>query len=135
MARRASVRSLVAMSAPLPSGPTPSWPAVPPTATPAPKRRWLPDNARAAGITVGALAVVLVVVQVVNVLMSDGLVRYGIEPRSVDGLLGVLTGPFIHASWTHLWSNLIPFVVLGIVFMGTGFAGRSKQPPADRDEG
>lgn len=29
----------------------------------------------------------------------------------------------------------IPFVVLGIVFMGTGFAGRSKQPPADHDEG
>ncbi|MBM9467191.1 rhomboid family intramembrane serine protease [Nakamurella leprariae] len=106
------------MSAPLPSGP--SFPAVPPSAGATERRRWLPENARVAGITVGAFAVVLVVVQVVNALMSDGLVRYGIEPRSVDGLLGVLTGPFIHASWTHLWSNLIPFVVLGFLVMVGG---------------
>jgi membrane associated rhomboid family serine protease len=109
------------MSAPLPGS---SFPAVPPAVptgkAAADKRRWLPANARAAGVTVAAFAVILVVVQAVNALTDDSLVRHGIEPRSVDGLLGVLTGPFIHATWTHLWSNLVPLVVLGFLVMVGG---------------
>jgi membrane associated rhomboid family serine protease len=37
----------------------------------------------------------------------------GIVPRSVPNLVGILTAPFIHASWGHLVSNTIPLLILG----------------------
>ena len=95
--------------------------SVPGTPGPAPAKKQrsalLPANVRAAGITVGAFAVLLTVVQLVNVLTDNSLVRYGIQPRSVDGLIGILTAPFIHASWSHLLANLVPVLVLGFLVM------------------
>lgn len=94
---------------------------LPGTPGPAPANRLssalLPANVRAAAITVGTFALVLAAVQVVNVLTDDSLVRYGIQPRSVQGLLGVLTAPLIHASWSHLLANLVPVLVLGFLVM------------------
>ncbi len=37
---------------------------------------------------------------------------YGILPRSIEGVSGILTGPLIHASVQHLLSNSVPLVVL-----------------------
>jgi membrane associated rhomboid family serine protease len=39
---------------------------------------------------------------------------YGIRPKEVSGLIGILTSPLIHADFTHLFSNTIPLLVLGI---------------------
>jgi membrane associated rhomboid family serine protease len=92
-----------------------------PNAQPVKKERSLiPAQVRPAAITVGGLAAVMVVVQIVNSIMAaPGLTRYGITPRSVDGLLGVLFAPLIHVSWGHLLANLIPFLVLGfLLFVG-----------------
>lgn len=38
---------------------------------------------------------------------------YGLKPRSASGLIGILTIPFIHGSWSHLFNNSIPMLVLG----------------------
>lgn len=38
--------------------------------------------------------------------------RYGIYPLKWSGLVGVLTGPFIHGSLKHLFNNSIPLFVL-----------------------
>jgi len=83
----------------------------------------LPDHFAPALITVGGLALLMIVVQLVNGLMmsstSAGLVQFGIESRDLGGLLGVLTAPLIHGSWGHLLANLIPLLVLGILlFVG-----------------
>ncbi len=42
------------------------------------------------------------------------LYRYGIYPRRWSGLIGVLTGPFIHSSvdYTHLFNNSAPAFIL-----------------------
>ncbi|WP_046756876.1 rhomboid family intramembrane serine protease [Kordia jejudonensis] len=37
---------------------------------------------------------------------------YGVYPRSVIGLRGVLFSPFIHGSMRHLWNNTIPLFLL-----------------------
>lgn len=37
----------------------------------------------------------------------------GIEPRSVDGLSGVVLAPFLHAGFGHLMANTVPFLVMG----------------------
>lgn len=37
----------------------------------------------------------------------------GIFPRTIHGLIGILTGPMIHGSWVHITSNTIPLLFLG----------------------
>jgi membrane associated rhomboid family serine protease len=36
----------------------------------------------------------------------------GVRPRHVDGLIGILTAPFAHASFAHLMSNTLPMALL-----------------------
>lgn len=40
--------------------------------------------------------------------------RYGILPREISGLSGILFSPFIHGNWAHLINNAIPFFIMGI---------------------
>ncbi|MAN58752.1 MAG: rhomboid family intramembrane serine protease [Flavobacteriaceae bacterium] len=37
---------------------------------------------------------------------------FGIFPLKVEGLIGILTGPFIHGSLEHLFNNSVPLLVL-----------------------
>jgi len=56
---------------------------------------------------------VMWVVEILDLLPFFELDRYGIRPRSASGLLGIITGPFLHAGFRHLMVNSLPFVVLG----------------------
>lgn len=38
---------------------------------------------------------------------------WGIYPRSIQGLLGIISAPWLHHSLYHLISNSVPFVILG----------------------
>jgi membrane associated rhomboid family serine protease len=40
-------------------------------------------------------------------------VEWGILPRSLSGLVGILTSPFIHADTDHLLANTLPLLVVG----------------------
>lgn len=76
----------------------------------------LPQNLRAAAITVGVLAGVMVVVQIVNWAMGGRLaLSWGIEPRSLGDLWSVLTAPLVHANWEHLLANVVPLLILGVL--------------------
>ena len=46
---------------------------------------------------------------------SEGLSLHvlGIQPLKWEGLLGILTSPFVHGSFEHLYSNLLPLLALG----------------------
>lgn len=39
---------------------------------------------------------------------------FGIRPEEYWGIRGVFTAPFIHSGISHLWSNTMPLLVLGI---------------------
>lgn len=39
--------------------------------------------------------------------------RWGIYPQRLEGLRGIIFGPFIHGSLEHLFNNSIPLMVLG----------------------
>jgi membrane associated rhomboid family serine protease len=54
------------------------------------------------------------IVEVINTLDSNRLDADGIYGRSFDHLWGILTTPFIHASFAHLIGNTIPFVFIGL---------------------
>lgn len=38
--------------------------------------------------------------------------RFGVAPRTITGLRGVLFSPFIHADINHLWHNTLPLLIL-----------------------
>src|ERR1700741_4368103 len=42
-----------------------------------------------------------------------GLYQLGLEPRSINGLLGLVTMPLLHGDLGHIISNSIPILVLG----------------------
>jgi membrane associated rhomboid family serine protease len=62
-----------------------------------------------------ALVASMWVLEVVDVAVDHRLDRYGIEPRDVDGLDGVVAAPFLHVGFGHLLANTVPFVVMGAV--------------------
>lgn len=41
--------------------------------------------------------------------------RYGIHPRSFMGLFGIPLSPFLHGGFGHLFSNVVPLFVLGVL--------------------
>jgi membrane associated rhomboid family serine protease len=73
-------------------------------------------------LLVGALAAVMWVVEVVDQLSGGDLERYGIEPHHLDGLIGILTAPFLHAGFDHLLGNTVPFLLLGATIALSGLA-------------
>lgn len=69
-----------------------------------------------AGLAVLGLIVALMwVVEVINSIDSQHLDSDGIYSRNVDRFWGILTAPFIHAGYTHLLDNTLPFLVLGAI--------------------
>jgi membrane associated rhomboid family serine protease len=44
----------------------------------------------------------------------------GIWPHHIDGLDGVLFGPFLHVDFVHLYSNSVPLILLGTFALAAG---------------
>jgi membrane associated rhomboid family serine protease len=61
-----------------------------------------------------------VVFAVNNLVWQGQLARYGIIPRQLDGLAGILWAPFLHASFQHLAANTVPLLVLGAILCARG---------------
>ena len=40
------------------------------------------------------------------------LKQYGLRPREWEGLIGIVTSPFLHGDWNHLISNSAPMFIL-----------------------
>jgi membrane associated rhomboid family serine protease len=71
---------------------------------------------------VAGMAAVMWVVEIADQVADGRLDSYGIEPREVDGLDGVVFAPFLHAGWDHLIGNTIPFLLLGFAIALGGIA-------------
>jgi len=71
---------------------------------------------------VAAMVALMWMVEVVDQIADGRLEAYGIEPREVDGLDGVVFAPFLHAGWDHLIGNTIPFLLLGLAIALGGAA-------------
>jgi membrane associated rhomboid family serine protease len=69
---------------------------------------------------IGALIGAMWVVEIVNKIDGQKLDTDGIYPRSLSGLPGIISAPFIHAGFGHLVGNTIPFAVLGLVIAAAG---------------
>jgi len=56
---------------------------------------------------------ILWIIQFVQVYLHVPLNEFGIYPRSLRGLPGILLSPLIHGSNNHLLSNSLPLLILG----------------------
>lgn len=68
------------------------------------------------------IVTVMWIVEVINSLDGQRLGTDGIYPRDPGRLWGVLTSPFLHASFAHLISNTIPLLFLGLIIALRGAA-------------
>ena len=67
--------------------------------------------------TLGASVTALWATFGVNVLLGGALLRFGIVPRTTDGLVGILAAPFLHANVAHLVANTVSFLLFGWLVM------------------
>jgi membrane associated rhomboid family serine protease len=66
-------------------------------------------------VLLAAIVGVMWIVEIINAVDSYALDKDGLYPRNFDRIWGILTAPFLHASWQHLIDNTIPFVFMGLI--------------------
>ena len=59
------------------------------------------------------IAAIMLVVKIIETAFGIDMSRWGITPQTAHGLIGILTLPFLHGSWEHLFTNIVPALVLG----------------------
>ena len=88
-----------------------------------------PFRLRKAFITVILFVAVLWAIKAIEFVIGLNLVPFGVFPRHLDNLSGVLWAPLIHGSWSHLMTNTPPLLVLGTaVLFGYPRAARILLP-------
>ena len=60
-----------------------------------------------------AIVAIVWIVEAVNLFFGHGFARFGIVPRTLDGLIGIVVSPFIHTSLYHAMANTVPLLILG----------------------
>ncbi len=65
-------------------------------------------------ITIAAYFAALIgVLKLAELLLGVDLYHLGVYPRTLSGLVGIVTAPLVHGSWQHAFGNTVPIVVLG----------------------
>ena len=72
------------------------------------KRVWL------ALIPVIVLITLIWLIHIIQIseIFEYNLTNLGILPREASGLKGILFSPLLHSSFSHLWSNTLPLIIL-----------------------
>ncbi len=71
------------------------------------------SNFRLAAKIAAAFVIVLWLVQILNWGLDLDLQRFGVRPRQLAGLPGILLAPLLHGGFSHLIANSVPLLVLG----------------------
>ena len=67
-----------------------------------------------------AVTAVLWAVFAINLILPIDLLNYGIVPRRISGLIGIVASPFLHAGLWHLVANTSAFFVLLTLTLSLG---------------
>lgn len=68
-----------------------------------------------------AVAFSFCLVEVINIVTNRSLNSFGILPRNIDGLTGVISAPWLHGGVGHFLSNIVPIIVLSFFVIQYGF--------------
>jgi membrane associated rhomboid family serine protease len=77
------------------------------------------------------LVVCWVVFIINNLVLAGSLTHFGITPRRISSLPGIIWSPFLHLSFRHILANTLPLLILGGIicarnraeFIGVTLAG------------
>jgi membrane associated rhomboid family serine protease len=62
------------------------------------------------GTILGGFVALIWILELVDLVVFRGALNaYGIFPRQLVGLRGILFAPFLHGNWAHLIANTFPF--------------------------
>lgn len=64
-----------------------------------------------------AFVALLWLIELLNWGLDLGRSEFGVHPRELAGLLGILSAPLVHGGFGHLLSNSLPLVVLGVAML------------------
>ncbi len=56
---------------------------------------------------------------ITNAILPGDFNHWGLAPRHISGLVGIVTMPFLHGGWAHLLGNTVPLVVLLCLLAGS----------------
>ncbi len=76
-----------------------------------------PQSPRIAFTIALSFALLLWVVKLVEIVGDLNFASFGIYPRQLTGLTGILMAPFIHGTVVHLIANTAPIVVIGTTLL------------------
>lgn len=66
------------------------------------------------GLILGGFMALIWILEIIDLFFLRGALNaYGIRPRSISGLRGILFAPFLHGGLGHLIANTVPFLILG----------------------
>lgn len=68
-------------------------------------------------IVMAILCAVMIAVTVIDLPLGGYLKSFGIHPRQIGSAYTIFTAPFVHDDFGHLGSNLVAFIVLGMLCM------------------
>ncbi len=68
-------------------------------------------------ILAASFAVALWLIKLLELTFNLNLVQYGVYPRQLGGLMGILSAPLIHSSLIHLFANSAPIIILGTALL------------------
>jgi membrane associated rhomboid family serine protease len=74
-------------------------------------------NFRAAMFVAAAFVAVIALIHTAAVWLGLPLQRYGIVPRTLAGLPGIVSAPLLHGDFNHLLSNALPLLVVGTAML------------------
>lgn len=84
--------------------------------------RTIAQELRSHAVILGGLVALMWAIEILDqfvlrIGLGTTLDIYGIIPRHLIGLRGILFAPFLHGNFAHLIGNTIPFIVLGWLIM------------------
>ena len=64
-------------------------------------------------IILGAFVIAIWFFELADWILGGSLDQFGILPRQIIGLRGIVAAPVLHGSFGHVAANTVPFVILG----------------------
>ncbi|MGL5839448.1 MAG: rhomboid family intramembrane serine protease [Sphingorhabdus sp.] len=69
---------------------------------------------------IAAICGAMIAIHIADWLLGGWLKSFGIHPREISSVYTIATAPWLHADFTHLFSNLSAFVVLAALSLING---------------
>ena len=84
----------------------------------------LPSPLKSAIILLGSFVAITWGLEIVDAIPGINFDAFGVKPRSVSGLIGILFMPFLHGGFDHLIANTTSFLIFGTLLILTYGAKR-----------